>query len=107
MWMSLNVMWIIASLASGDGPVHCNVVDVATVCSSRVGRSLKISRSQLGLSLGVDPSDKSAIQANVRDGTYSGSERLIMWNRCLLYPRQTVSGPSLTSQLIEGWWRLS
>ena len=107
MWMSPNVVWIVALLASGDGPVHCDVADVATVCSSCVGRSLKMSRSQPGLSLGVDLSDKSAIQANAQDGTYSGSERLIMWNRCLLYLRQTVSGPSLTSQLIEGWWRLS
>ena len=44
------------------------------------------------LSLGVDPSDKSAIQANVQDGTYSGSERVNMWDCCLPYPVQNSVG---------------
>jgi hypothetical protein len=36
--VSPNIVWIVASLASGDGPARCDVTDVATVCSSYVGR---------------------------------------------------------------------
>ena len=49
--ISPSVVWIVASLARGDGPVRCEAADVAIVRSSLVGRSLKTSRSRPDLSL--------------------------------------------------------
>jgi hypothetical protein len=49
--MSPNVVWIVAEVANGDGPPFVAGVEVAIVCSSRVGRSLKMSRSPVLSSL--------------------------------------------------------
>lgn len=43
--MSPSVVWIVAESARGDGPLPATGAAVATFCSSRVGRSLKTSRS--------------------------------------------------------------
>lgn len=47
MWMSPTVVWIVAEFAMGEGPEGAAGVADATVCSSRLGRSLKTSRSPL------------------------------------------------------------
>lgn len=43
--MSPTVVWMVAALATGEGPDLKAGAEDATVCSSRVGRSLNISRS--------------------------------------------------------------
>lgn len=45
MCMSPTVVWMVAVLARGEGPVRVMSEADATVCSSRVGRSLNTSRS--------------------------------------------------------------
>lgn len=75
--MSPSVVWMVAALAMGEGPEVLTTDADATDCSSRVGRSLKMSRSP-DLSLFESPQVLIFYYQVGDRETHSGSKRVNM-----------------------------